>query len=370
MRRILLLGSLSMRRTGYRDLAASGTQYARRVLRGEEPLLSVPLRSFAGELFVSFRPHFVALPCFAALAGAADHAEALRLARIPDEVGSWLTLRTTVAALVCGLGWGVGQIVNDLMDVESDAINAPERPISAGRLPVGPALLFAILLGVVLAALLGFVHRLAWLLGIPAAALLVFYNAAKRRPVLGNLAHGALMSVAAAIGVSSRLWLEELDSRLGPTTFLESVLSLPAIAVVGAIAAWYLQSNYEKDRPGDRAAGYRTLAVILPVRASAVLRATGIVAIAVWAYEAGLLPDAVSRTTMAAATVLGLVSTVGPIAQSTDRAALSAYRFAVVSTILCLLALAAPLLGRWMTSALLVVALLLVCAAFRRSENP
>ena len=73
---------------------------------------------------------------------------------------------------------------------------------------------------------------------------------------------------------------------------------------------------------------------------------------------------------MAAGVVVGVASTIEPIAKCTDEAALRGYRAAVPASILAMLALAAPLLGRWGTTATLVVALALVAAAFRRSSNP
>jgi 4-hydroxybenzoate polyprenyltransferase len=365
-----------MSRGGYRALAANGTEYARRVLRGEERILTVPFWSFAVELALALRPHFFAMSSLAALAGAASVPEigcfgVIPPRGLPRDLYLQATPATTLAALTCGLGWGVGQIVNDLMDRESDAVNAPDRAISAGRLPPGPALLFAIVLGAIVSLATIFVHHMAWVFVPIAALLLVFYNAAKKLPALGNVAHAALMSIAAAIGVSSRIRIEDWDSRLTMLGFLRRVLDFyPMLLAVGATAAWYLQANYEKDRPGDRAAGYMTLAVVMPVRASAALRAATIVAIGVAAHAMGLVPDAVSKVTMVAAIAVGLVSTIGPIVANTDAAALRAYRFAVVASILCMLALAAPLLGRWGTTAMLVASLVLVRAAFRRSENP
>jgi hypothetical protein len=73
---------------------------------------------------------------------------------------------------------------------------------------------------------------------------------------------------------------------------------------------------------------------------------------------------------MMAGALVGLASTIGPIASGTDAAALQAYRAAVPASILAMLALAAPMLGRWGTTAVLVLALGLVWAAFRRSPNP
>jgi 4-hydroxybenzoate polyprenyltransferase len=355
--------------SGYRALAANGTEYARRVLRGEEPILGIPFWSFATEIALTLRPHFFALSSLAALAGAAAHAQ--RNGSAPNAIERSLDMQSALAAIACGFGWGVGQIINDLMDRESDAVNAPDRAIPSGRLPAGPALLFALALGALVTVSTVLVHRLAWVYAPLAALLLVFYNAAKRLPVLGNLAHGALMSVAAAIGVASRVLMDEREGPLTVLPFLQLALAyLPTLMVVGAIAAWYLQANYEKDRRGDRAAGYVTLAVLMPVRASAALRAVAILALGASAAVLDLLPGAVAQATMIAGVAVGFASTIGPIRANDDAAALRAYRLAVVASILCMLALAAPLLGRWGTTVILVAALALVHAAFRRSENP
>jgi 4-hydroxybenzoate polyprenyltransferase len=351
-----------MSRSGYRALAENGTEYARRVFRGEAPLIGMPFWSFAGEIGMAMRPHFFALPSLAALAGAASYSELTRDPTAPGDP-AWSIVRSAPTALICGLGWGVGQIINDLMDRESDRVNAPARSITSGRLPAGPALLFALALGVILSMAIFFVYRSAGYLVPIAAILMVAYNAAKKWPVAGNVAHGGLMAVAAAIGLSSAI--EPAAKRQFDTS-----AAFPMLFMVGAIAAWYLQSNYEKDRPGDRAAGYVTLAVVMPVRASAALRALGIVAIALTARAFRLLPDPVSMVTMAAAVAVGVISTIGPMIENTDAAALRAYRFAVVASILGMLSLAAPLLGRWGTTLVLIVALLLVRAAFRRTDNP
>lgn len=340
---------------GYRALALCGTQYARRVLRGEA-ILEVPLGVFASELAMALRPHFFALSSVAALAGA-------------SAVSSVLSPRIVFAALIAGLGWGVGQLLNDLLDQEADVVNAPERAIVAGRLPPGPTLAFAIVLGVALAFGTALVHRYAWFLALAAALFIGLYNATKRRPLLGNVAHAALMAVAAGIGALAAL--PDPDRSSSPAFVLAGLVAASrTFLLVGAIAAWYLQSNYEKDRVGDRAAGYVTLAVALSVRGSAWIRAVTLIAIAFAAFRAGLLTDAVSESTMVAGLSVGLVSTVGPIVQGTDAAALRAYRAAVPASILTMLALAAPLLGRWGTTLVLVLALVVVWAAFRRSPNP
>ena len=75
------------------------------------------------ELLWALRPHFFVLPALAALAGAASAA--------PPAL-SW---RSALAAVIAAAGWGAGQLLNDFLDRASDAINAPDRAIVAGRLP-------------------------------------------------------------------------------------------------------------------------------------------------------------------------------------------------------------------------------------------
>src|SRR4051812_30802834 len=104
---------------GYRALALCGTEYARKVLRGQSALLGVPAGGFVFELAMALRPHFFALSAIAALAGAAA-------------VSRVFSMRIAVAAAIAGLGWGVGQLLNDLLDRETDAVNAPDRAIVAG----------------------------------------------------------------------------------------------------------------------------------------------------------------------------------------------------------------------------------------------
>src|SRR5690348_12946878 len=107
-----------MARAGYRALALCGTEYVTQVLRGEAPALGVPARAFAFGLALAPRPHFFALSGIAALAGASAVARGV------------VTTRIVAAAAVAALGWGVGQLLNDLLDRETDRTNAPDRAIA------------------------------------------------------------------------------------------------------------------------------------------------------------------------------------------------------------------------------------------------
>jgi geranylgeranylglycerol-phosphate geranylgeranyltransferase len=333
----------------YRTLLADVAAYLSWVRRGQRPLLMVPAGTFFSEIAWAVRPHFFALPMLAALAGART-----------------LSARSVVAVVAAGLGWGVGQLLNDVLDRETDAVMANDRAIVSGRLPTGPTLIVAVLTGILLIGATVAIHRHAWALAALAAALLVVYNAAKRFALAGNVAHGALVAVAAAIGNAAGL-----PPGAGGGAFASELSrSWPMLVVVAAVAAFYLQSNYEKDRAGDGVAGYRTLAVVLGVRASALLRAAAITAIAVGADMLGLFNGALSRLAMLLALAAGLLSTVGPIAGGTDAAALGAYRLAVHASVLAMMSLGAVALGPigGMVAALFTV--LLTEWAFRRSANP
>jgi hypothetical protein len=160
------------------------------------------------------------------------------------------------------------------------------------------------------------------------------------------------------VGVRSRQLVSELGA------------SGPTFVMVAVVAAFYLQSNYEKDRAGDAVAGYRTLAVVLGTRYSAVVRAVAITAIALAADLLGLLDDGVSRVAMVLALGAGLFSTLGPILRGTDGAALSAYRWAVHASVLAMMSLGVGALGPTGSLVAAFVAMSLTEWAFRRSANP
>lgn len=329
-------------------MLGAGARYALSLLAGRARPLT-DRRGFAAAVARGLRPHFFVFSAGAALAGASAE---------PAPAEPW---RVAVAAAAAGLGWGAGQLVNDLLDVDADAVDAPDRPAVRGLLPLGPtaAVALAIALVVTLATLA--VHPHAALLAAVSALLMAVYGAAKRLPLLGNLAHGALMATAATIGLAAA----------APHTGLAELFGAGATrgAYVGLVAALYLQSNYEKDRAGDALAGYRTLAHVLGVRGSAALRALGALAVTGLAVRWQLVDGWPAAALLALATLLMVASTLPSLRSASDGAALSGYRFAVHATLLFLLV---PVLR---VSALLVALLaaagaLLVEHAFRRSPNP
>jgi geranylgeranylglycerol-phosphate geranylgeranyltransferase len=297
----------------------------------------------------ALRPHFFGLPAGAALAGGAA-------------IGSTEARRVAVAATLAGLGWGVGQLLNDLLDCEADTIDAPDRPAVRGSLPEGPTMLIAMLLGLGIAVGTTLLHPAALWLALLAAVLLLGYGSAKRWPLAGNLAHGALVATSTLIGAVAG----------APGFPVEQVIPrvAPMAALVCGWAMVYLESNYEKDRRGDRAAGYVTLPHVLGLRLSAALRAAGAVALASVAYRRGFLPGQVAPFIMGLGACLVLVSSGSVLRAGTERAALGGYRASVHAAALGMFALGCPLTGDLGTLCLVGLNAILVERAFRRSPNP
>lgn len=335
-------------RRGVTRVLVAGVRFGSALVR-RRAVLGMPPAAFARSLSSAVRPHFFVLPCAACLAGAATSPRG----------GSGLGV--AVAAASVGVAWAVGQLLNDLVDLDADAVDAPERPAVRGLLPEGPTALVACLLGLLVAVALALVHPLGWLFALGSAVLMLVYAPAKALPLLGNLAHGALMALLALIGAAAaapQAPLSEVATRAWPT-----------LACVGALGALYLQGNYEKDRAGDARAGYRTLAHLLGVRGSAALRgAAG--ALLYWsAWRADLVAAPAHWLWLLSLALLG-VSVASSLAEGGRRGALRGYRFTVYATVSALVTLALPRLGVTGALVLFAGAAFLLELAFARSDNP
>ncbi|MCA9595802.1 MAG: UbiA prenyltransferase family protein [Myxococcales bacterium] len=331
-------------------LAREGTRYLGALVRGRAPQLGLSSREFAWAVLSALRPHFFVFPAGAVLAGAAS-AEQLEA---PTHVA--------LASLAAGLGWGVGQLINDLLDVEADRVDAPHRPAPRGLLPEGPTTAIAMLLGVFVAIVTLGAHAAALWLVIAATLLLLAYQPAKAHPGLGNLAHGALIGTAAVIGRAAALPSVPLGSSLSAV--------LPTALACAAVAALYLQANYEKDRVGDAKAGYHTLAHVLGVRGSAIARGLGALSFTAITVHLGIVRGPTALVLLALALAASLGSSVFSAIRGTESASLASYRWACHGTAAAMLALAAPLLGAFGSFGALIVAVTLTERAFARVENP
>lgn len=322
-----------------RQLLGHGTRWLLLAVRGRSPPLGIPLGEFAWAVLRSLRPHYFVFPGAAALAGAAAAPSVHVLSSV------------VIVSIATALSWGIGQLINDLVDVEADRIDAPHRAGVRGLLPEGPTVAVAILLAVVVTIAVASVGPLALGLLAVSALLLLAYHPAKMVPGLGNVAHGALMGSVAALGFVS-----------AAPDALEKSVSVSAIVAV--LAAVYLEANYEKDAAGDRAAGYRTLAHVLGLRGSALMRLVlGLGTL--WLARHFLSTPASEGLALASGVLLVVSVTLAFLAR-----ALVGYRFAVHATTLAFSALAAPLLGTIGSAVFVGAASLLTEHAFLTSKNP
>ncbi|HOR98703.1 MAG TPA: UbiA family prenyltransferase [Kiritimatiellia bacterium] len=135
-----------------------------------------------------------------------------------------------LAAAGASLGLYVfGLILNDLLDVATDARERPDRPLPAGEITVPQARMAAIaaaLSGLNLAATAG---RAALLTAAALAGLIVLYNAVlKRIPVVGVLTMGLCRGLSLMVGAVTAcpgLWTQPDVSRL-PVLLAAAGLSL------------------------------------------------------------------------------------------------------------------------------------------------
>jgi len=163
----------------------------------------------------------------------------------------------TIAILgVVFIGWGVNQVVNDILGLKEDRINAPHRPLVTGGLPLRAAIIISALLFVIGLIVTAYLNIQAIWLYLAVFSLNILYEYAKGIPLLGNLVFGLFMPLCLAYGfVCAR------DSNL-ETIFVDQNL-------LGVALAFFLANfsmcffTYYKDYEGDKVAGKKTLVVLL-----------------------------------------------------------------------------------------------------------
>lgn len=190
-----------------------------------------------------FRPHHAPLTLTAGIAG---------MAVAPE---SPTTSSIAVGALICFAGYPLGQVFNDYADREADRINAPHRPFVSGA--INPVLALSVTFGIALVlgiwALLVAPAVMIW--GAVAIVGNAIYSAVKGVPMVGNVANGLDLALFVLIGAAAAAPERGVLEVPG-----EVLLYAGLVAVM--LSAFCLLS-YFKDIEGDRAAGYRTLPVVL-----------------------------------------------------------------------------------------------------------
>ena len=173
----------------------------------------------------------------------------------PPSVG-----RITSILSVVFLGWGVNQVINDLLGLKEDRINAPHRPLVTGALPVNAAIIISILLF----GLGGFVtytlNTQALILYFLVFILNVIYEYSKSIPLLGNVVFGLLLVPCVYYGAMCM-------NKKGLEILWDKKLLLLALAII-LMSITMAFFTYYKDYVGDKNAGKKTIIVQLsPQRA-------------------------------------------------------------------------------------------------------
>lgn len=153
------------------------------------------------------------------------------------------------------LGWGVNQVINDLLGRREDRINAPHRPIVTGELPIKTTVLFSITLFVLGGLITYMLNAYALILYLLVFILNIVYEYSKRIPLLGNIVFGLLLVPCLYYGAMC-INGSGLEILLDKRLFLLAV----AIALVNITVAFY---TYYKDFAGDKITGKNTIIVKL-----------------------------------------------------------------------------------------------------------
>jgi geranylgeranylglycerol-phosphate geranylgeranyltransferase len=159
---------------------------------------------------------------------------------------SLLSLMQMVVAAVCAVGYG--NVVNDIVDVDSDRISHPDRPLPKNDLSLVSAVILAFFLfsfSFVNGFLVSTVHGIGTV--IPLALLSLYAFFLKATPLVGNVSVSLLVAYTIVFG--------------GLSAPMSGRLFIPALL------AFFLNCCREiikdvQDEPGDKAAGIKTTAIV------------------------------------------------------------------------------------------------------------
>ena len=166
------------------------------------------------------------------------------------QIGRFITVLSVLL-----LGWGVNQVINDLVGLKEDRINAPHRPLVTGELPVLAAVVLSLLLFILGAIVTFILNTKALILYVVVFFINIGYEYSKKVPLLGNIVFGILL-------VPCLYYSAMCVHNTGLEILLDKKLFLLAVAVL-LINITLVFFTYYKDFPGDKVAGKKTLIVRL-----------------------------------------------------------------------------------------------------------
>jgi len=171
--------------------------------------------------------------------------------------------KKAVILILLFLSWGINQIINDLLGLKEDRINAPHRPMVTGELEPQKALFVSLALMVISMVITWvYLEPIAIIPEILGILLNILYEYAKGHGILGNVVFGLMITMCTAIGFLAA----------GPTQtpyFTSSRLSiLIMVWIMNGLMTFY---TFFKDYTGDKATNKRTLVVIFGLSKSRII---------------------------------------------------------------------------------------------------
>ena len=159
--------------------------------------------------------------------------------------------------IFCGFAaWGINQIFNDYFDLDSDKINAPYRPMVAGKLNIPAALTLSTLLMVLLGVGSFLISHVTLYAALAGGVLNLLYSKLKKIPLLNCLLYAFSLSCCAWYGFAGAC-----GGNYGLALSREALI---ISCTVVPIHFFMCSLSYYKDKAGDRAAGVYTLQNLLP----------------------------------------------------------------------------------------------------------
>ena len=169
--------------------------------------------------------------------------------------GGTSILKTALILAVVFFGWGVNQVINDILGLKEDRINAPHRPLVTGELPFKTAITISAVFFIAGLAVTAYLNIYAIWIYLAVFLLNVFYEYMKGIPFVGNLVFALLMPLCLYYGAMC-------VNGAGLEILTEESLWTAAVAffLINFSMCFF---TYYKDYDGDKKTGKKTLVVLL-----------------------------------------------------------------------------------------------------------
>ena len=166
-----------------------------------------------------------------------------------------------IVLIVLFLSYGVNQIVNDLLGLKDDKINAPKRPSVTGELNKIKAIILTVIIFILGAILSYYFSPYALIIYLIGYSANVLYEYFKGIPLLGNLWFGVMIALAplyGALAITSMTLMDIFDN--------SNLIYVSLLILLSSSTLCYF--TYFKDYLGDKATNKKTLVVLLSPKKS------------------------------------------------------------------------------------------------------